>query len=168
MNDDLPPLDIGDHVSDREDPDATMLVVGLPLKRAATTMIDDERTVADVNPDYPETDAIVEVIFAGDADTDVDHSKRYAYPRSRLERVTPIHGDDEDPCCAAKDCERPMDHVIHGVVIDGATFEVPTCGGHSNDDEDEDTITDDDGNEVPRRSEPADFGGGESTGVQDL
>ena len=35
-------------------------------------------------------------------------------------------------------------------------------------DDDGETITDDEGNEVPRRSEPADFGGGESTGVQDL
>lgn len=32
----------------------------------------------------------------------------------------------------------------------------------------DDWIEDDNGDEVPRRSEPADFGGGESTGVQDL
>ena len=171
MSDDPPTLDVGDHVSDQEDPDATMLVVGMPLERADEYVVDGggptAATVADYNEDYPADDAVVEVIFAGAADTDVDHAKRYAYPRSRLECVTPIHGDD-DPRCAAKDCERPMDHVIHGVVIDGATFEVPTCGGHSNDDQEEDTITDDDGNEVPRHSEPADFGGGESTGVQDL
>jgi len=32
--------------------------------------------------------------------------------------------------CAAKGCTEPMDHLIHGVVLDGTTFEVPTCGGH--------------------------------------
>lgn len=38
---------------------------------------------------------------------------------------------------------------------------------HQEDDED-DWIEDDRGNKRPRRSESADFGGGESTGVQDL
>lgn len=98
MTDGIPALDIGDHVTDRDDPDATMLVVGLPLENASDYHLgsdDDGPSIADVNPDYPAEDAVVEVIFAGSADTDVDHAKRYAYPQSRLERVTPIHSDEE-------------------------------------------------------------------------
>lgn len=35
-------------------------------------------------------------------------------------------------------------------------------------DDETEYVEDDDGDRVPKQSEPADFGGGESTGVQDL
>lgn len=45
------------------------------------------------------------------------------------EEVEPRIGADE-PRCAADGCEHPMDHLIHGVVLDGVKFDVPTCGRH--------------------------------------
>ncbi|SNZ18234.1 hypothetical protein SAMN06269185_3303 [Natronoarchaeum philippinense] len=97
MSDDLPPIKIGDHVTDREDDEdsATMLVVGLDTLRAdAYELGDGGPTVAEVNPEYPETDDVVEVIFPQRTDLDVD-KKRYAYPRERLSLETPLH-DLED------------------------------------------------------------------------
>lgn len=92
LDDSLPSLDIGDHVQDREDPDATLLVVATPLERAASVEIDDDTTVADVNPEYPAADHVVEVVFPEVTSVDVDRLARYAYPRERLERVTAVHG----------------------------------------------------------------------------
>jgi len=96
--DDIPSLHVGDHVVDcDEDEDAaTMLVVGLGTLRADAYPLGDEGpTVADVNPDYPETDDVVEVTFPQRTDMDVDN-KRYAYPRSRLQLKRPIHSRDGD------------------------------------------------------------------------
>lgn len=54
-----------------------------------------------------------------------------------VEGVVPVFDEAADPRldasvppCAAENCERPMDHVIHGVVLDGVMFDVPTCGRH--------------------------------------
>lgn len=91
-----PALHVGDHVSDREDPDGTMLVVGLDTLRAdAYELANGGPTVADVNAEYPETDDVVEVVFPDRTDMDAD-KKRYAYPRTRLKLETPIHSRDED------------------------------------------------------------------------
>lgn len=93
----MDPLHIGDHVTDREGDDATMLVVGLPGECAAEYDIGtDELTVADVNPEYPTADPVVEVIFPSRTDADVEGGKRYAYPRSRLKRVASVHDVDVD------------------------------------------------------------------------
>lgn len=102
---DLPRLHVGDHVTDREDDDATMLVVGLDTMRAdAYELGNGGTTVADVNEAYPETDDVVEVVFPSRTDMDVD-TKRYAYPRSRLKRTKSIHdvGDDIDALADALD-----------------------------------------------------------------
>jgi len=99
LDDELPNVHVGDHVQDREDPDATMLVVGTPLARAATYEIDDDgASVADVNPQYPAADHVVECVFPERTTVGLDELVEYAYPRERLERVSPIHdaeGDDE-------------------------------------------------------------------------
>lgn len=90
------PLFVGDHVRDREDPDsATMVVVGLPLQRAATYNIGDGRTVADVNPEYPDTEPVAEVVFPDRTDVYLCEQREYAYPEARLERVTPVHDIEE-------------------------------------------------------------------------
>lgn len=98
-SDELPALHIGDHVADREDDDATLLVVGLPLQRAATYEIDvdgeEPKTLADFNPDYPVTDHAIEVIYPDRTDVFVDEQRTYAFPRSRLRLVTPIHDRDD-------------------------------------------------------------------------
>jgi len=97
----LPPLHVGDHVTDRDadegDEDtATMLVMGLDTLQAdAYQLGDGGPTVAEVNPAYPETDDIVEVTFPQRTDLDVD-KKRYAYPRQRLRLKHPIHDRDDD------------------------------------------------------------------------
>lgn len=93
----LPELFVGDHVQDREDPDATMVVVGLDTLQADAYELEDDLTVADVNTEYPADADVVEVVFPDRTDMDIDQ-RRYAYPRSRLERVESVHdvgGDDE-------------------------------------------------------------------------
>lgn len=54
-----------------------------------------------------------------------------------IEGVVPVFNEefdprlgDDTPRCAASGCEQPMDHVVHGVLIDGVQYDVPTCGGH--------------------------------------
>jgi hypothetical protein len=94
LDDSLPALDIGDHVSDREDPDATMLVVGTPLARAETYEIDDGTTIYDVNPDYPAADHVVECVFPERTSVNVGNLPTYAYPRERLKRVAAIHSEE--------------------------------------------------------------------------
>lgn len=88
----LPVLNVGDHVVDREDRDPVLLVVATPFQRAANfTIGGGETTVADVNADYPETDPVIEVIYAARTTADVETEKRFAFPRSRLERVVAAH-----------------------------------------------------------------------------
>ncbi|QLG47878.1 hypothetical protein [Natrinema halophilum] len=94
---DCEPIDVGDHVQDREDPDATMVVVNLDTLRAdAYELEDGGPTVAQVNPDYPETDDVVEVIYPDRTDLTLEGKKRYAFPRSRLEVVARVHDRDRD------------------------------------------------------------------------
>lgn len=92
-------LFVGDHVKDCEDENgATMVVVRLTLQRAASYMIGDDRTVADVNPGYPEEEPVAEVVFPQRTDAFLCEKPRYAYPEARLERVTPVHeiGEEEE------------------------------------------------------------------------
>ncbi|QLH78662.1 hypothetical protein HZS55_15805 [Halosimplex rubrum] len=98
--DDLPQLHVGDHVQDRQedDPDeaATMLVVGTPAERADEVAVDDDLTVADVNPEFPADDHVVEAVFPQRTTVDVGRLQTYAYPRSRLERVARLHSEEDD------------------------------------------------------------------------
>lgn len=88
-------LHVGDHVTDKEkDDDVTMIVVGRSPHTADEWRIDADTTVADVNPEYPADDKIIEVIFPQKGDLDIDDQSRYAYPRSRLELTDAVHGDD--------------------------------------------------------------------------
>lgn len=96
LDDSLPALDVGDHVQDREDLDATMLVVGTPPARAKTYQIDDDYTVADVNPQYPAADHVVECVFPERTTADIKSLVTYAYPRERLERVATVHSDEDN------------------------------------------------------------------------
>ena len=90
------PIDIGDHVEDHEDTDATMVVVGLDTLQAdAYELGNSGPTVADVNPEYSETDDVIEVVLPDRTDLDIDQ-KRYAYPRERLEVVARVHDRDGD------------------------------------------------------------------------
>lgn len=97
MTGDYPALHIGDHVRDRDEPEGRMVVVGLPLQRAATYELDsdDGTTLADYNEDYPETDHVVEVIYPNQTDVFSDEQQRYAFPRSRLKRATPVHSSED-------------------------------------------------------------------------
>lgn len=95
--DDLPDLHIGDHVQDRDDEDdTTMLVVGLDTRRADAYELEKGVTIADVNPEHPTEDDVVEVVFAGRVDMEVSSMRRYAYPRARLVLETPIHDRDAE------------------------------------------------------------------------
>ncbi|WP_053773071.1 hypothetical protein [Halorubrum tropicale] len=91
-DDDLPALDVGDHVVDRdnEDEPRRLLVVGLSPVPADNYEVDGGRTVADANPDYPADDDVIRVIFPKGSGLDVDGHQRYAYPRSRLRRVAAV------------------------------------------------------------------------------
>ncbi|GGM64039.1 hypothetical protein J2752_000481 [Halarchaeum rubridurum] len=95
-----PQLHVGDHVQDRDDEGetpATMLAARVPVGDASGHEIDaDGTTVADVNPDYPADDDVVEVVFPSRSDTDLTPQNRYAYPRGRLERTAAIHEEAED------------------------------------------------------------------------
>ncbi|UHQ96443.1 hypothetical protein [Natrinema halophilum] len=92
---DREPIDVGNHVQDREDPDATMVVVNLDTLRAdAYELEDGGPTVADVNPQYPETDDVVEVIYPQRTDLTLEGKETYAFPRERLEVVARVHDRD--------------------------------------------------------------------------
>jgi len=94
--DELPDLGVGDHVRDRDGDDATMLVVGTPIEQAdAYEFGDDGQTVADAN-DCPADDDVLEVVFPSWTDVSTRPLDRYAYPRSRLERVAAVHDDGDD------------------------------------------------------------------------
>lgn len=90
------PLHVGDHVEDRDDPGAAMLVVAIATETAADYEIaQDGFSVADANPRYPEDDTVVEVVYPQRTDADLEGKRRYAFPQSRLRRVAAVH-DVED------------------------------------------------------------------------
>ncbi|MEA5387135.1 hypothetical protein VB779_08740 [Haloarculaceae archaeon H-GB11] len=100
-------LHVGDHVVDEQSPDATMLVVRLPMQAARCYEIDsDGTTVADVNREYDPVDDVVEVVYPGRDDTDVTDLTTYAFPAGRLERVAAVH-DVEATDCDAEEEGRP-------------------------------------------------------------
>lgn len=87
----------GDTVRDREDDNSVLLVVATPVERADEYPASGAETVADLNPDYPADDRVLECIYPDGARADIDAYRRYAFPRSRLRRVhTPREeGGDE-------------------------------------------------------------------------
>jgi len=88
----LPSLHVGDHVQDRDDPGATMVVVELPPHEVGEYRLEGTaKTVADVNPDYSADDDVVEIVYPERTTSVMANLKRYAFPRSRLERVAPVH-----------------------------------------------------------------------------
>ena len=92
----FPELHVGDHVSDREDDDATMVVVGRPDEPAAEYTFDSRgTTVADANPNYPADDDVVLCVFPQRMDVSIEAIAQYSYPRSRLRLETPVHERDE-------------------------------------------------------------------------
>jgi len=94
-DDELPALHVGDHATDREDPDDPPLVVtGLPLQRAATYDADGT-SLAEYNPGYPPEDHAIEVAYAQRTDVYLEEQQTYAFPRSRLRLVEPLHDRDE-------------------------------------------------------------------------
>jgi len=93
----LPPLHAGDHVQDRDDPDAPMVVMEVSPHAAHEYRLEGtSKTVAEVNEAYPANDDVVEVVYPGRDDDDLAALKRYAFPRSRLELVSPVHDRDDD------------------------------------------------------------------------
>ena len=94
-DDELPALHVGDHVTDRDDADEPPLVVtGLPLQRAAYYDVDGT-PLAEHNPEYPPEDHAVKVAYAQRTDVFLKEQQTYAFPRSRLRLVTPLHDRDE-------------------------------------------------------------------------
>lgn len=96
MTEDLPALDVGDYVVDRdaEDDARRLLVVGLSPVPADNYEVDDGRTVAEANPGRPADDDVIHVIFPKESGLGVDGHQRYAYPGSRLRRVAAVHGEE--------------------------------------------------------------------------
>ena len=94
-DDELPILDVGDHVTDRDDADEPPLVVtGLPLQLATTYLVDGT-PLAEYNPEYPPEAHAIEVAYAQRTDVSLEEQQTYAFPRSRLRLVTPLHDRDE-------------------------------------------------------------------------
>lgn len=85
-----PELHVGDHVTDREDDGAPLLVVGKSANQSNEYYVDGIR-VADYNPSYPDDDAVIEAVYPNRAAVSLDTSKSYAFPRSRLELAEAIH-----------------------------------------------------------------------------
>lgn len=91
---------VGDHVRDTDDDEHTRLVVvGLHLTRADEYTIEDYSgegtpTVADLNPDYDDDDAVVEVIYPDRTTLDIGDAERYVYPASRLTHYHPEAADE--------------------------------------------------------------------------
>jgi hypothetical protein len=93
--DELQDVFVGDHVADREDDDATLLVVAVSPQQANEYDV-GEATVADYNEEYPEDDDVVEVVYAQRTCVDIENARRYAFPRSRLRVTAPAHDLDAD------------------------------------------------------------------------
>lgn len=92
-----PPLHAGDHVQDRDNPDAPMVVVAVSPHAAHEYRLEGtSKTVAEVNEAYPANDDVVEAVYPDRDDDDLAALKRYAFPRSRLELVTPVHDRDDE------------------------------------------------------------------------
>ncbi|WP_049966949.1 hypothetical protein [Natrinema thermotolerans] len=90
------PIDVGDHVQDEQDPDATMLVVNLDTLQADAYELEDGPTIADVNPEYPADDDVVEVVYPDRTDLSLEDKERYAFPKRRLEVENRVHERDGD------------------------------------------------------------------------
>jgi len=106
----LPPVHVGDHVTDRDDQDddgATLLVVGLSPQPANHYSVDGDSMVADYNPQYPEDDNVVEVVYPQRSTGDVSALQTYAFPRSRLELTASLHERDSGEEHAGKHPEPP-------------------------------------------------------------
>lgn len=89
-------LHVGDHVQDRDDPDATMVVIRACEESAGEYYIGGvDESVAEYNDCDPDED-VYQVVFAGRGDQDLADLTRYPYPRSRLELVAPVHERDEE------------------------------------------------------------------------
>jgi len=86
-------IHVGDHVTDREDRDRKMVVTGVPPEiEASEYKFDGDTTVAEVNPEYPSDDQVIEVKFI-DKDKAYLPSKHYAYPAGRLEVLNSLHDE---------------------------------------------------------------------------
>lgn len=86
-------IQVGDHVTDREDRDRRMLVVGIPPGvRADQYEFKQDTTVADVNEDYPDDDRVIEVKFVSETESYLPN-KKYAYPAGRLEVISSLNGE---------------------------------------------------------------------------
>lgn len=90
MSDERPPLHVGDHVTDREDDDAPLLVVGRPADEADEYHVDGV-PLSEYNPSYPDDDNVIEAVYPQRSDIALDAEKTYAFPRSRLRIDEPIH-----------------------------------------------------------------------------
>ncbi|MDF9748416.1 hypothetical protein [Natrinema salsiterrestre] len=90
------PIDVGDHVEDEQNPDATMVVVNLDTLQADAYEMEDGPTVADVNTEYPPDDDVVEVVYPNRKDLTIEGKKKFAFPKSRLEVVHRVHDRDGD------------------------------------------------------------------------
>jgi len=74
-----------------------MLVVGIPGRLAREYRVEGSNdTVAELNPEYPKADEVVEVVFVQKTDTDLSDCKRYAYPASRLRHRNSVHPSEEN------------------------------------------------------------------------
>lgn len=91
------PVRVGDHVTDaEEDDDVTMVVVERTGHTATEYRLDgSQKTVADVNPGYPATDDVVEVVYPQRETERLADLKQYAFPESRLQVTAPVHDQDE-------------------------------------------------------------------------
>ncbi|MUV59964.1 hypothetical protein [Halobacterium sp. CBA1126] len=100
-NDDQLQLHVGDHVVDKEDDDATLLVATITPKTASEYDVGDQ-TVAAYNEDYPRDDDVIEVRYPQRTTQDIDRLDDYAFPRSRLELVEPLHDRDDEEVDASE------------------------------------------------------------------
>ena len=71
--------------------------IGIPGHLAREYRVEGaNKTVAELNGDYPDADEVVEVVFAQRTSNDLENLKRYAYPSSRLKARHRIHPTEED------------------------------------------------------------------------
>ena len=95
MSDDI--IHVGDHVIDRDsDKPDRMLVMKRPGLSASEFEFEEGTTVADVNPTYPDDDAVILTAFVAPTAGRLEKSDAYAYPAERLEVVSSLHGGDDE------------------------------------------------------------------------
>ena len=152
-------VEAGQRARDREsesDDGGEVLVLGAHGSTAAECYVAAiDQTIAEANPEYPASDAVADVTFV----EDIEDAMGIGWEASR---VLELYADGDLDRARINRYAYPENRLEPvGNEGDGRSTDARPDGG-------ENTTTNAHGDEVPVRCEPADFGGGEASGMDEL